>query len=73
MENNNHSHKLRDIVQRLNKNADSLLMAIQLADQLLPEPHNVAITLCKRCFEVLQHDIEQIDVELKGGGTICHE
>ena len=73
MEINNQPRKLRDIVQRLNKNADSLLMAIQLADQLLPEPHNVAITLCKRCFEVLQHDIEQINLELGGGGAICHE
>lgn len=73
MEKNNQSQPLRDIVQRLNKNADSLLMAIQLADQLLPEPHSVALTLCKRCFEVLQHDIEQIAMELVGGGTICHE
>ena len=73
MENNNQSHKLRDIVQRLNKNAYSLSMAIQLADQLLPEPHSMAITLCKRCFEVLQHDIEQINMELVGGSTICHE
>jgi hypothetical protein len=48
-------------------------MAIQVADHLLPEPHSVAITLCKRCFEVLQHDIEQINLELEGGAAICHE
>ena len=73
MEKNNQSQPLFDIMQRLNKNADSLLMAIQLADQLLPEPHSVALTLCKRCFEVLQHDIKQIEIELLRGGAICHE
>ena len=73
MENKNQPQKLLDIVQRLNKNADSLWTAIQLAEQLLPEPHSVAITLCKRCFEVLQNDIKQIKVVLDGGGVKCHE
>lgn len=73
MENRAHTQNLLNIIHRLNKNACSLWTAIKLAEQLPPESHSAAIILCKRCFEVLQKDIKQIELELDGGGIKCHE